>query len=431
MHIGIDDTDSKKAMCTTYVAAVIFDDLVRKGLSPVRRPQLIRLNPNCPYKTRGNAAVALRFRVDPRGLDEVKEKVLERVSELAELECEGTEPGVAFYTGEDIPPELRSFSISVVRRMVSVEEALAVATAVGAELHALRGRRGVVGALAAVGMDRIPGKTYELLAYRVRHNWGTFRRVDEGSVVRMDMLTRPWTFDNFDYETNESRITPHTPCPVLLGIRSLDPEMAFYAFSALRILEPTERILLFETNQATDLHIQEVKVAEIEENTSVSVEGFVADLPRVMPGGHVFFTLMDETGTVQCAAFEPTKSFRNVVRSLRPGDRVRVYGGVKSKPGMPLTINLEKIKVISLARFVRTSPPRCNVCGKKTESLGKGKGYRCPRCGNKLPEGSKLLVEEQRTLRPGVYEVPSSARRHISKPLLLEGLKPIEEISKA
>jgi tRNA(Ile2)-agmatinylcytidine synthase len=353
------------------------------------------------------------------------------VYELAELECEGTEPGVAFYVGEEIPDKLRDFSMTVVRRMVSVEDAFSVASDVGAELYALKGRRGVVGALAAIGMDKIPRKTYELIAYRVKQNWGTLRRVDEDSVIKMDSMTSPWTFDNFDYETKESRITPHTPCPVLLGIRSLDPDMAFYAFSILRILEPVERVLLFETNQATDLHIQEVRISDIEENTSVSVEGIVADLPKVVPGGHVFFTLKDETGVIQCAAFEPTKSFRNVVRALRPGDRVRVYGGVKSKPGMPLTINLEKIHVISLAKYVRALPPSCNVCGKKMKSMGQNKGYRCPKCGNKLPEDSRVLVEEQRALTPGVYEVPPSARRHLSRPLSLEELAHHQEALKA
>lgn len=427
IHVGIDDTDSKKAMCTTYVAAIVFEDLLKMGLTPVMRPQLIRLNPNCPYKTRGNAAVALRFSVDSGKLDRVKEVVLDRVRELAELECDGTEPGVAFYVGEEIPDKLRNFSLSVVRRMVTVEDAIAVASDVGAELYSLKGCRGVVGALAAVGMDRIPRKTYELIAYRAKQNWGTFRRVDDDSVIKMDVMTKPWTFDNFDYETNESRITPHTPCPVLLGIRSLDSDMTFYAFSILRILEPVERILLFETNQATDLHIQEVKVADIKENMSVSVEGVVADLPRVIPGGHVFFMLGDDTGTIQCAAFEPTKSFRNVIRSLRPGDRVKVYGGVKSKPNKSLTINLEKIRVISLARYVYASPPSCDVCGKKMESLGQGKGYRCPKCGNRLPEDSKVLVEEQRTLTPGIYTVPPSARRHLSKPLFLEDSVTFEE----
>ncbi|MEM0205125.1 MAG: tRNA(Ile)(2)-agmatinylcytidine synthase [Nitrososphaerota archaeon] len=420
LHIGIDDTDSKKAMCTTYVAAIIFDDLLKMGLTPIMRPQLIRLNPNCPYKTRGNAAVALRFSIDLGKLDIVRETVLSRVYELAELECDGTEPGVAFYVGDEIPERLRGFSMTVVRRMVTVEDALTVASDVGAELHALKGRRGVIGALAAVGMDKIPKKTYELIAYRTKQNWGTFRRVDDNSVIKMDLMTSPWTFDNFDYETNESRITPHTPCPVLLGIRSLDPDMTFYAFSILRILEPVERTLLFETNQATDLHIQEVKVAEIEDGMSVSVEGVVADLPRVMPGGHVFFTLKDETGEIQCAAFEPTKSFRNVVRALRPGDRIKAYGGVKSKSGLPLTINLEKIWIISLARSIRAIPPSCDICGKKMKSLGHNKGYECPKCGKRLPEDSRILTEEQRTLMPGVYTVPPSARRHLSKPLLLE-----------
>lgn len=429
LHIGIDDTDSKKAMCTTYVAAIIYEDLLKMGLTPIVRPQLIRLNPNCPYKTRGNAAVALRFLVGSEKLESVKGAVLNRVRELAELECDTTEPGVAFYVGDEVPERLRCFSMKVIRQMVNVEDAIAVASEVGAELHALKGRRGVVGALAAVGMDKIPMKTYELIAYRDKQNWGTFRRIDDNSVIKMDLITSPWTFDNFDYETNESRIAPHTPCPVLLGIRSLDPDMAFYAFSILRILEPVERVLLFETNQATDLHIQEVKIADIKGDMSVSVEGTVVDLPKVMPGGHVFFTLSDETGTIQCAAFEPTKSFRKVVRALRPGDRVKVYGSVKSKPGTPLTINLEKLLVMNLTRSIRTLPPSCKVCGKKMKSLGRNKGYRCPKCGEKLPEGSEVFIEEQRAIMPGVYAVPPSARRHLSKPPIFEEFAPLRKDS--
>ena len=45
-----------------------------------------------------------------------------------------------------------------------------------------------------------------------------------------------------------------------------------------------------------------------------------------------------------CAAFEPTKNFRETVKKLIPGDLIEVYGAVKDK-----TLNLEKLEVLELA----------------------------------------------------------------------------------
>lgn len=419
LHIGIDDTDSKEGMCTTYVGARIYIDLVNIGLRPIKRPQLIRLNPNCPYKTRGNAAIALRFEIGSRDLSTIKNRVVELVKSMSMLNSKDTEPGVAFYLGDSIPNILKEFSLEAVRRIVKLDEAYKVAREIGAEIYAIKGERGVIGALAAIGMYEIDRRTYELLAYRRRENWGTFRMIDKDSVIEMDRITSPWTFDNFDYESYEVRIAPHTPCPVLLGIRSIDSDIAFYAYSVLRIKEDVELTLLFETNQATDMHLEKKRICEISEDTSVIIEGRILDLPRTEKGGHVFFTLDDGTGTIQCAAFEPTKSFRKIIRSLRPGDLVRVYGGVKRKEGFPLTVNLEKIDIIELSRSYKVIPPLCS-CGKRMKSVGHGKGYKCPSCGNRADRGEEIL--EDRSISPGSYEVPASARRHLTRPLSIERL---------
>lgn len=63
MIIGIDDTDSNDGMCTTYLGALLLDELQAYGTLETL-PLLIRLNPTIPYKTRGNAAVALKIRTD-------------------------------------------------------------------------------------------------------------------------------------------------------------------------------------------------------------------------------------------------------------------------------------------------------------------------------------------------------------------------------
>src|SRR3990172_7712735 len=57
--LGVDDTDSLRGMCTTFLAT----ELVRalSGWDLVGYPRLVRLNPNVPWKTRGNGAICLRL----------------------------------------------------------------------------------------------------------------------------------------------------------------------------------------------------------------------------------------------------------------------------------------------------------------------------------------------------------------------------------
>ncbi|MDD1732124.1 MAG: hypothetical protein CG440_1570, partial [Methanosaeta sp. NSM2] len=69
MFIGIDDTDSEKGLCTTYLAAVLMERLRPLG-DVVGWPRLIRLNPCARFKTRGNAALA--FQIESERVDEVR-----------------------------------------------------------------------------------------------------------------------------------------------------------------------------------------------------------------------------------------------------------------------------------------------------------------------------------------------------------------------
>jgi tRNA(Ile2)-agmatinylcytidine synthase len=137
----------------------------------------------------------------------------------------------------------------------------------------------------------------------------------------------------------------------------------------------------------------------------------VTEAPYVIEGGHVFFTIGDDEATLKCAAFEPTKGFRNIVKALIPGDEVRVFGSVKDR-----TVNLEKLEVIRMAENVRKVTPACPLCGRHMESAGAGQGYRCRKCKTKAPG----LVEEKtvRTVEKGLYEVPPSAHRHLAKQII-------------
>jgi len=418
LHIGIDDTDSKEGMCTTYVGAVAIDSLKSQGVKLEGYPKLIRLNPNWKLKTRGNCAIVFTTKVQKHQIPVVKETVLRTVEELAELHIKTTNPGVVFYEGERIPIKLRKFSKKVVQDITTIDEAESLAGEIGAEVHKFKLGRGIIGALAAIGNTLEHDWTFELIAYRKPENRGTPRKVDTASVVKMNTKTFPNTFGNLDPFTGEIRITPHTPCPILYGIRGEDAKTTLAAHKLVKSLEPIERFVVYMTNQGTDEHLRQAKVAEVKPYWSVIVGGEVSSAPKIIPGGHVIFSMRDKTGKIDCAAYEPTRQFRDVAKKLIIGDKVVAYGGVKEKPELPLTINLEKLSILKLVPVLRKVNPTCPRCGKRMKSEGKGKGYSCKRCKIKVPASAAKLVEMRREIEVGAFEVPPRARRHLAKPLV-------------
>ncbi|MCS7117867.1 MAG: tRNA(Ile)(2)-agmatinylcytidine synthase [Thaumarchaeota archaeon] len=417
VYIGIDDTDSKRSMCTTYVAAVALRRAESLGAKRADLPWLVRLNPNCPYKTRGNAATCLPLEVEPSVFGAVWNSVVETVRELADLE-NGADPGVAAFS-EESRPLLAGLYLRAVRELVELESVLKVCESHAIRYWAFGESRGLIGAAAAAGAKEETLTTYELLAYRTRAMWGKERLIDPESVRRMDELFGGQTFDNYDYDRDEVRITPHTPCPVLLGIRSTCVEVLSESLSVLRINEPLEFYEVFKTNQATDLHYVVRDLRSIRPLESVVVRGRVASEPRVTPGGHVFLKVSDDSGSVTVAAYEPTGAFRWVVARLTVGDEVAVYGSVKIKPE-GLTLNLEKLHVLKLKEvYVERAPP-CPLCKKSMKSVGSRKGYRCERCGYIDPKATKVRKRVDRGLVEGFYEVTVTARRHLVRPLSLK-----------
>ena len=136
--------------------------------------------------------------------------------------------------------------------------------------------------------------------------------------------------------------------------------------------------MIFETNQGTDDHLIHKTINEIRPYQSAIVEGTVFRNPTTIRGGHVIFTLRDKTGVIDCAAYEPTKQFRQTIRKIYIGDIIKVFGGVRKKP---LTINLEKINIKQLKKIiVKMENPICLICGKHMKSMGKNQGYKCRIC---------------------------------------------------
>ncbi len=421
LHIGLDDTDSLRGGCTTYIVTRLVEEFLALGARFRDYPNLLRLNPNVPWKTRGNGATCLRIEVNPENGGPIKRAVLRAMEAHSEFWCDNTNPGVVFLEG-DIPDEIGSYSDRVIQSVVTLGEALELIDEYGATAVGYKNMRGIIGGLAAVGGLQRGDHTFELLSYRMQGNRGKPRIIDADSVRAMDETTDS-TFNNIDKETGRVLIAPHGPDPVLFGVRGETPEAVHRAAEMIDPGEPVERWVIFRTNQGTDAHLRSLlKVSEIKPYNPAIADGKVVRKPKTIKGGHVILGIGDRTGLMDCAAYEPTGDFRDMVRHLIPGDEIRAYGGVrKSIRSRPKTLNLEKLEVLRLASEVVLVNPTCPACGGRMKSMGRGKGYRCRRCSLRDSSLRKQVEERERNLRPGLYMPPPRAQRHLTKPIVRYG----------
>ncbi|MGQ0798397.1 MAG: TiaS agmantine-binding domain-containing protein [Methanobacteriota archaeon] len=428
LWIGVDDTDSLQGMCTTFLATELVRALSEE-FDIVGYPRLVRLNPNVPWKTRGNGAVCLRVgrgvgmpvvigriagrsvKAFPRGdsgpvsMERVADIVASLVERWSAFDDPTTHP--AFVVLRERPsPRLYWRAVRVI---VDMSEALEAVRGQGV-VRMYKDGRGVIGASAAVAW-RPRDRTYEVLAYREPSRWGTQRDVDPSSVREMDRMF-PTTFNNYDYENERVAIAPRSPCPILFGIRGDRVGDLPGAMEVVRS-EPIDRWALFETNQGTDDHVH--PGAARVPRTAVRVSGTVRAAPQTVRGGHVVIRFSNFEATV----YEPAKQFRSIARLLMPGDRVQIIGSMRD---VPRTVNVEKLRIDALAPIRRkVANPRCDECGKRMKSTGRGAPFRCSHCGTTAPPSAATFETVARSLRPGWYEPPTGSRRHLSKPLKRAG----------
>lgn len=425
IHIGMDDTDSATKGCTTYVAALLVDRLEKVGASFVDYPSLIRLNPNIPWKTRGNGALCLRINYSKNSEDPVKDVVLSTLEENSDLKSASTDPGVVFLQGNRIPKEIRTFGKQATTGIVTLQKALKLLKSFHGEAVGFKNGRGIIGGLAAIGETLLGDHTYEILAYRTPENYGQKRRIDEASIFEMDKATKPCTFNNVDVEKRRVIITPRGPDPILFGIRGETPGIVKKAFEMVRPLEPIERWVIFRSNQGTDAHLQKVpSLKHVKPYSSVIVKAVVATSPKMIRGRHVIFSAKDNTAMVDFAAYEPSGILNRMTRELIPGDKIEAVGSVRVPRGTePLTVNLEKIQVLKLAQKIRCKNPACPNCGKRMKSMGKNKGFRCKKCRLRESRAEKVKVEMKRKLEKRVYVASIRSQRHLTKPLSRYGME--------
>ena len=390
----------------------------------------MRLNPNVPTKTRGNAALVARFG-HGRGPTEVAgslpegpvtcyrtgreltdrerislaEKLWTTVQRTSAGADPGTDPALVLVRRR---PRAELYW-NAVRRVVTREEVDRWLRGTGAIVRSVPSGLGVIGAAAALAW---PGAhpTWEAIAYRGSDRWGLPREIDVES-VRRAVRRHPELFLCLDPRTRRLLIAPHTACPILFGVRATSARTAAEALREIHS-EPVDRWLLFRTNQGTGDHIRRPWTLPPVPFTTGTVTGTLAGPPMVQAGGHVLFSLETNTGgTVRCVVFEPTKTLPRVVQSLTAGDRVRVWGGSQDDP----LFRVEGIDLVWLgSRELRESNPRCPFCAHRMGSLGSGRGFRCTQCRHRVPPESRGIRRVPPMFPAGRYHPTPSARRHLA-----------------
>lgn len=385
--------------------------LLKRGVSLADYPYLIRLNPNVPFKTRGNGAVSLHLLCEAGVEDEIADTVESALEAYSEKHGK-TDPTAVIVQGP--AKELRTVYQRALTELLAPSSVETLLRKLQARVLGGRKKRGIVGAAASIGAYKLEVYTYELLLYAAPGARKPTSEVEE-RVIELDRLLRPLTFANVDYPLSRVLATPRGPDPVLAGIRSANPIVL--SSIARRLVEgwKAELAVIFKTNQATGCHLSKVKnIGALRPYDSAVVRGRVVGSPKVLKGGHVILKLEDATGAVTCAIYSET-GLQKLAKLLHEGDLIEVGGGLQPR-SHGLTLNVEYIRVLEVLPLTRLENPRCPQCGRRLKSAGKGKGFKCEACGYRSASLGKIEVKVPRSLDPGLYLQRPLAYRHLSPP---------------
>ncbi|MEM3278827.1 MAG: DUF1743 domain-containing protein [Fervidicoccaceae archaeon] len=419
LAVGLDGYDSNFSGCTTHFTVFLLNILRKSGreFKLLGGPFLVRLNPNVPFKTRGNAAVS--FSIEGEIDEQFIERSIEEVAEAYEFEKKGTSVIIDLDKWNRFVDLVRFYHRSVsdlVPRKVA-EELLEDVGGISI------GRNSLVGALASVGYALSESEfTYELLVYRGEAEEDN-RTIDEKKAKEI-LLSFPSLFNNVSRKRGKVVAIPRGPDPVLIGIRGYNEGELMEALKELvPFMERPSAWCLFKSNQHTDPHAIPRKIEDLRVYRMGVIEGVISEKPDIKMGGHVIVYLDDERGmSIPVIFYSETYPMNVAAAKLRRGDRIAVLGGAVEKRGSDgLIFEAEKLWIKDVSNIILERNPRCPVCGARMESAGREKGYRCPKCGYRargVLAKEKIVVK--RDLQIASVSPLEGRIRHLVKPSELE-----------
>jgi len=144
--IGVDDTDTAEGGATFALALGLIQYLGKmSSVFPIGH-KVAMLIPNPGICTAGNSCSFIEVAVRPEEVD----RVIERALRFVRNQSLSPEWGLAVKKGFTVPKQLRAYGLRARKEIVSNKEAIEVATDCSI---LLAGGRGIIGALAAVGLS--------------------------------------------------------------------------------------------------------------------------------------------------------------------------------------------------------------------------------------------------------------------------------------
>ncbi len=427
-HIGLDDFDSLSHGCTTHVATYLLHSLAKRfsHIIFVDYPNLVRLNPSIPWKTRGNGAIAIRIAIKCININNllgIVEDIIDEYywrynSDVKNIASSDKEPGLVI-AENNVVNNMGSLYINTLTDVVLPEVMRKKINRYGGENIVISKKyhgRGIVGATASIGWIAVNSDyTYELLVYRSKQFYSSNRCIDEESVRYFDSIARGRTFNNIDTDSNRILITSHGADPILYGIRGEEPEVLLRALDIIKVCEPISLWTIFRTNQGTDAHAVDRSVSDLRIYRTGRLRITISSKPSIEPGGTVIINGFDATGSITLAFFRPSNLSR-YASMLVPGDVIEVNGHVKPWNGR-LVFHVEKFAILNLALIYKCKTPLCPYCRKRLTKVGRGKGYKCEKCGYSVMNFELECKYIERPIRLGLYIPPPRALKHLIKPI--------------
>ena len=385
----MDDTDSLQGGCTTEVLFHLIQALPEHVTAGQTR--LVRLWPFAQQRTRGNAAVAVELNTeDEQGLLVFLEhywrdcilplKGIVQTSQHNNREQYPSDPGMVYFTesfGDN------AIYIEGLRRELSLEDLPTPTKSWGGH--------GRVGATLAV-LWPAEESTFAAIAWR-EPSTSSLRQLDKRAIEHIDQMEG--TFLCRDDRLGNSLLAPRGVSPVLFGIRTWTRDVAIEALQVLLDAPNTEPVigsLIFETNQATNDHLDHSIVDRVERI-------------EVLRGGHTVIHASEQ----RFLAFKESDQIATISQQLQQGDVVECKGLLAPDQ----SIHVEFMRIRELVPHKHR--PACPTCDKSMTSMGKHQGLRCKKCGLKMDD---RWIETPRPLPVNQWiQPPASSRRHLAKPL--------------
>lgn len=142
--IGIDDTDTKEKGATWVLGLKLAREMPH---GVFLSHKIVQLNPHAPQKTTNCASTAVSFAVEPvkiaSAVDWAKDFVAKNT--YSDQTC------MAVYEGLEIPKKLVKYGVNAKETILSIHDAEHAAKEHGVQILEITGRRGSIGAVAAIG----------------------------------------------------------------------------------------------------------------------------------------------------------------------------------------------------------------------------------------------------------------------------------------